>query len=49
MNEHVSKYKFFNFRLFIHVLISDVVKVKSIREGSPGDVYFLGGQQPDGG
>lgn len=32
-----------------HVLISNVIKVRPIREVSLGDVYFLGGQQHDRG
>ena len=46
MNKHVSTYKFFRIRFFdIHVLISNGVKVRSIREGFLGDVYFLGHKQ----
>lgn len=48
MHEHVSKDKF-HFRFFNnHVLISNVVKERSIRGGCPGDVYFLGGGHHDG-
>ena len=49
MNEYVGTYKFIHFRFFeVRVLISNVVKVRSIREGFLDDVYFLGHKQPDG-
>ena len=42
MNERISIYKFIHFRFFdIHVLISNVVKVTSVKEGFLGDVYTL--------
>ena len=42
MNERISIYKFIHFRFFdIQVLISNVVKVTSVREGFLGDVYTL--------
>ena len=50
MNEYVGTYKVIHFRFFkVRVLISNVVKVRSIREGFLDDVYFLGHKQPDGG
>lgn len=43
INSSISDY--FN----IHVFISNVVKVRSIREGFLGHKYFLGDKRSDGG
>lgn len=42
INSYISSFN-------IRVLISDVVKIRSIKEGFPGDVYFLQDKQRDRG